>query len=398
MTPARLIIYAALFAAGLKCLWAGTSFGTNDTILFFFFGAGLAERGLVELYDVPLFNHTPLVGTYIEAIYRYANGDGQLFAFLLRLPGIVADFGAVLAVLWIRKKTGQPPVWALAVLALSPVSLMVSGYHGNVDSVLTFALILAACACVARRPELCALAFAGALQVKVVPLLLAPALFFWWWQHGGARRFFIITVLLTIAGWLVPLVAVPGPFLKNVLAYPSYWGTWGVTLGLRATGLPMFQQLGFERQPFAQVLTGLLLKVIIIGSTMFLAWQRRKEKEVLGTIALTWLVFFTFAPGFGAQYLVWLAPFTAWFSARWYLALTAASSIFLFRFYDTISHGWPWVSGTSTNALLPLWVNWGLLPWLVIAAWLTTVVVSRFRRRESRLDEIRENPTMIPVV
>ncbi len=49
MNPARLIIFAALLAAAVKCAWAATSFGTNDTVVFFLFGAGLAERGLVEL-------------------------------------------------------------------------------------------------------------------------------------------------------------------------------------------------------------------------------------------------------------------------------------------------------------------------------------------------------------
>lgn len=391
MTPSRLIIFAALLAAALKCAWAATSFGTNDTVVFFLFGAGLTERGLVELYDVPMFNHTPLVGTYIEAIYGWANRDGQTFAFLLRLPGIVADFGTVLALLWLRRKTGQPPWWAIAVLALSPVSLMVSGYHGNVDSVLVLALTLAGCACVARRPELCGLALAGALQVKIVPLLFVPAFFFWWWQQGRARLFVMTAALVTLAGWIVPLVAVPGPFLKNVLAYPSFWGTWGITLGLRGTGLAMFQQLGFERQSAAQFAVGLLLKAVIVSATLLLAWRRRKENEVLATIALTWLVFFAFAPGFGVQYLVWLAPFAACLSARWFLALTAASSIFLFRFYDTISQGWPWVSGTSTNPLLPLWVYWGLLPWLVIVAWIASVAMTSWKRRAAGTGNLSES-------
>jgi hypothetical protein len=109
--------------------------------------------------------------------------------------------------------------------------------------------------------------------VKIVALLLVPAFFFWWWQQGQgrARLFVMTTALVTLAGWFVPLVAVPGPFLKNVLAYPSYWGTWGISLGLRATGLPMFQQLGFERQSGAQFAVGLLLKAVIISSTLFLA-------------------------------------------------------------------------------------------------------------------------------
>ena len=44
----------------------------------------------------------------------------------------------------LRGKLGGPPWWAIALFALSPVAFMVSGFHGNVDSVLAFLLLVAA--------------------------------------------------------------------------------------------------------------------------------------------------------------------------------------------------------------------------------------------------------------
>ncbi len=382
MKPARIVLAAAVLALALKLAWAATSTGTNDTMVFFMFGMGVHQEGLLELYKYPLFNHTPFIGTLVGAFFSIADSfasqtqRGPLFALLLRTPGILADFGSVLAMLWIRRRTGQPPWWALVLFALSPVSLMVSGYHGNVDSLMVFALTLAACACVARQPALCGLALAGALQVKVVAMLVAPALLAWWWQQGRAREFFLTTAVVTLTGWIVPLVAMPQEFIGHVLTYPSYWGSWGTTLLLRLSGLPAFQNVGFTDSTQAQSAVVTALKLIIIGSASFLAWRRRTcdATGVFHTIALTWLVFFTFAPGFGGQYLVWLMPFAVMLSPRWFAVLTAASTVFLYRFYDVISKvlrdQWFWHHGVSTSELEPKWVFWTFLPWLVFAAWM----------------------------
>ena len=385
MNPARIVLAAAAFALVLKLAWAATSTGTNDTVVFYLFGKLGSAEGLLELYSVDLFNHTPLVGTYVTAIFDLAKGKGQPFAFLLRAPGILADFGAVLALLWLRRRTGQPPWWALILFALSPVSLMVSGYHGNVDSILAFALVLTACGCVARHAAFCGLAFAFALQIKIVPLLFAPALFVWWWQQGNARTFFLTTVFVTLAGWIVPLVAVPDKFIGNVLTYPSYWGSWGITMWCRMTGFADFQNVGFTGQTEIQRRVCSCLKAIIIGAALWLAWKRRacEAPGVFKTLALTWLVFFTFAPGFGPQYLVWLMPFVLVLSPRWYAILTLASSIFLYRFYDVISKGWPWHIGVSTTELELRWVWWTVLPWFVLLAWTMVAIHEEFKPSDS---------------
>jgi hypothetical protein len=399
MNPARIVLVVALLALALKLRWADASIGTNDTLVFRFFGIAEQKEGLLEHYKVDLFNHTPLIGTFVGWIHRISGGDKLQFAFLLRAPGIFADFGTVLCLLWLRRRTGQPPWWALTLFALSPVSLMVSGYHGNVDSIMVFALTLAACACVARNAMACGLALAFALQIKVVGLLVAPALLAWWWKQGRALPFFVTTVVVTLTGWAVPLVAMPREFIGHVLAYPSYWGSWGVTMWLRLSGIETFQGVGFQDQTLPQKVVGALLKLIIFGSAFVLAWRRRgcNAPGVFVTIGLTWLVFFTFAPGFGGQYLVWLMPFVLVLSPRWFAALTLAGSVFLFRFYDVISNPkyytaisngadtvtvarvWPWRVGISTTPLEPLWVWWTIIPWCVFAAWMVVALRNEWR-------------------
>ena len=92
--------------------------------------------------------------------------------------------------------------------------------------------------------------------------------------------------------------------------------------------------------------------------------------RIFGTLALAWGVFFVFAPGFGSQYLVWLAPCFLMASECWYAALTLFSSVALFVFYNAISNGMPWYTGFTVHAIANVWTPWLLLPWLVLAAFL----------------------------
>jgi Gpi18-like mannosyltransferase len=123
---------------------------------FYHFAESLDQHGLEVTYRSNIaFNHPPLVAHYLELIYQLSQRpwfeQNRLdFPFLLRLPAIVADFGSVLVLLRERKKSPQLriPNWALILFALSPVSVMVSGFHGNTD----FLMVLFCCSRLTRAP------------------------------------------------------------------------------------------------------------------------------------------------------------------------------------------------------------------------------------------------------
>src|SRR2546423_11944356 len=151
MSPTRdlrttLIVAIALVAAALKIAIAYNTIGTNDAVFFYGFAKVLNEHGLEWTYAHSRYcKHPPLTAYFLQGIFLlteqgWCQDLGFHFPFLLRLPGIIADLLVVLILLRIRNSDFPIPAWGLALFAISPVSLMVTGFHGNTDPVMVFLL------------------------------------------------------------------------------------------------------------------------------------------------------------------------------------------------------------------------------------------------------------------
>jgi hypothetical protein len=386
ITPSVWIFGAALVAFVVKILIALNTFGSNDVAAFYIFARSLHDHGLEWTYrngvpwgsNLPVFNHPPLTAYYLELIGNLSNNElcrayGLTFPFLLRFPGILADVVVVWILLRMSATTAalRVPAWALALFALSPVSLMVSGFHGNTDPVMVMFLVMAAYMALRPRPVLCGFFFALSCQIKIVPLLLFPILFFFWLSRKGALRFLLSWAVLTASMWSQPLLIFPGLFARNVLSYGSYWGCWGITYLLRLTRYSDFNVIGFVKLPPAATIVAIVLKVAIVVSVVAVAWRRRQlnAAAMISSITYAWLFFFALSPGFCAYYLLWLAPFVLLFSPSFYALLTAASSLFLFIFYNTLAGGLPWhiaIGKFSDPARFNVIAPWSLCAWAAV--------------------------------
>jgi len=288
------------------------------------------------------------------------------------LPAILADFISVLVLLRLGKEISPTriPSWALLLFALSPVSVMVSGFHGNTDPIMVMFLLIAAYACIRENPIFCGLFFALSCQIKIVPLLLLPIFFFYWNYRRVSLRFLISLGAVSLVLWSEPLLNFPVIFIKNVLSYGSFWGLWGITYFLRLTGWSQFGRITYFNFTLAQILVGVLLKLLIVFCVFGIAWRRRalSPRALLASLAYGWMVFFIFSPGVCAQYMVWLAPFVLLLSPVLYGFLELGSSLFLFFFYNAIADKFPWYVGISTNGTTGAWTPWSVWPWAILIA------------------------------
>lgn len=386
VSPSVCIIGAALVACVVKLAIALNTFGTNDVAAFYITARLLHDHGLEWVYrnglagsaNYAVFNHPPLTAYYLELLamisrFEFCREYGLTFPFLLRLPGILSDLVTVFVILQMVKTVSEfsVPCWALILFALSPVSFMVSGFHGNTDTVMLMFLVLAAFMCLREHPLVCGIFFSLSCQVKVIPLLLLPILFCFWLSRRSALRFAIPFLLLTAVLWSQPLVRFPMLFLRNVLAYGSYWGNWGITYWLQLTGLAQFNAVGFTNLPAGAAVVSLLLKLTIIAAVLMIGWRRRclGPPQVIFSLAYAWIIFFVFSPGFCVYYLIWLAPFILLLSPAFYGLVTATSTLFLFMFYNGLAGGFPWfmaVSKFSSPSRFNWLTPWALWPWATL--------------------------------
>ena len=114
--------------------------------------------------------------------------------------------------------------------------------------------------------------------------------------------------------WIQPLVGFPSLFARNVLAYGSYWGNWGITYWLQLTRWPQFNAIGFSDLPPAAAVVASLLRTAIIAAVFVIAWRRGclGAGAAISSIAYAWIVFFVLTPGFCPYYLIW-SRHSCWF-------------------------------------------------------------------------------------
>ena len=213
-------------ASLIKVVWALNSSGTCDPMLFYFFGKAMQHRSMASLYmGGPVYNHTPLTGWVMHLLCNATHDYYPTFGSIIRIACTLADAVVVLALLQLSKATEKPPYWALAIFAVSPVSLMVSGFHGNIDPIMVMFLVLASIAAVKEKPMLCGLLFALACNVKVVPVLISPVFILYWMARGrtAAFRFMGVSGALMLAGASYGLIQCPAAFISNVFGYGSFW-------------------------------------------------------------------------------------------------------------------------------------------------------------------------------
>jgi hypothetical protein len=369
ISPRTLVLVLLGLATAVKTLWAMNSVGTTDAVLFYHYGRSIETHGLAWQYvGGTLFNHTPFTGWMVNMLYRLTPNNYLAFAAILRLLCILADIAMVLGLLHVRKVTGKPPWWALCLFAVSPVSIMVSGFHGNIDPIMVLFIFFAAVAVMKDRPVLCGVMYAVACNIKIVPLMVAPVFIFYWMAKGRreAAKFMATSGAIMLAGVLWGLIHCPAAFARNVFGYGSFFGGWGVTYWLRQTGISDFRIIDFEDLTAAQSRVMLALKVILLAGMLMLAWRRRKlgGLEFFTTLAAAFTWIFVFASGAGPQYMVWFAPFILIAEPRWWAALTAGSSIFMARFYhSTAQYHFPWDMSFPKGPEVPYWAPWTNLAW-----------------------------------
>jgi hypothetical protein len=235
---------------------------------------------------------------------------------------------------------------------LNPVSILITGYHGQFDGMAVLALLLATSSSNALRSGALAV-----LAVLVKHIVLPLVLFI----HPTAP---LLRRLIVAAIALLALVVSVLPFAgggaigiaRNVFAYGGVVGEYGVTSLHPALALP--------------VATVILRAMLVLA---FLLLAIRSPTDPIRAILVGVLLFLVLTPGFGTQYFVLPIAFGALRPSKWFWLYTLV----------------------ATWHILGSPVELGLVPathpdvvWIVAIAWFAAELL----RREAPADAINLPP------
>ena len=188
----RLALLVVALGLLVRLSLSAASIGTNDASTWMRFGRLASELGVGEPYVRDRFLNHPLPTLcWAWLSYDLSGGSLRRFAFVMRLPAILADVASC-RLLWtivVERGGGRQAFQAVALLALSPLAVMVSGFYCNTDSLYVCLTLLSLRLASRGRPFAAGAAIAAALNVKLIPILVVPALLLNCRSSARALRF-----------------------------------------------------------------------------------------------------------------------------------------------------------------------------------------------------------------
>jgi hypothetical protein len=372
----RVLPGLALATFIVKVVLAATTYGTNDVKTFEAMQEKFEARGARALYtegtdarydgrvfEVPQMNHPPFVLRLIQFWNWLHKILGGSFGFWLRFTCACADLFAFWLV-WLLLRGAPGSFWGLALLAVAPIAVMISGFHGNTDPIM-ISLVVAAAYSMDRQlpPWLAGSAFGAACSVKVWPLVLMPV--FLLSAGTWKRRAMFLGSFAAVAGLLgLPwLLTMPDLIVTRVFDYVPFEGLWGLAFAFPGHG-------------------SLFRRVLFAGVLAAEAYMYERVPSVFVQCGIISFLFLFLTPGFGPQYLAWVVPWTV--AAGWPAAglFHLAGAFYLFELYTAWSKGIPWYFANAYTSWIPPWVlRAGLLPWLL----LPLLVAEAYRRNRRNI-------------
>jgi len=388
------VLGVAVVATAVKLLVAARTFGTNDVHSWLSFGEGVREYGPVDLYGhqfFSLYNHPPLSGRMLVAVNWLVDHDLGTFVFLIKVPAVFADLVTVLLVfelVRLRASTARA-LLAGVLVACSPALGVVSGFHGNTDSVFVMFVVLGVYLLVVRRwAAVAGAAFALALSVKLTPVVVAPLLLVLvvrlGWRRvltftgGGAVVFALLWLPVVLRRWT--------EFSRDVLGYQG--------IQAREWGLNQFAVWAHVPAGITGWLIGPGRFVVLLVSGLLpaiIAW-RRPSSCAPAAAGLALALFLLLSPAFGMQYLVWPLA-VAYFVNFWVATVyNVAVSVFVLVVYSHWNGAppWDWWEGVATlfrpgDSVLMV------ISWVALAA---VVVAGALMVRRRDMDEFLTAPVV----
>jgi hypothetical protein len=283
------------------------SLGCNDMTTWVDFAHLVHDHGLGYAYEnEPTFNHPPLMGLMASSLLALSTRTGVRYEVLFRIPSFLADLlSAVVIHAVVRRRSPRRAAPAFALFLLNPVSIAVSAFHGNTDAICVAFTLLAAALVEGGWPAAGGLALGASMNVKLVPVLVVPLIASRLPRVRPLVRF-VVGLALGAVPFVPVLVGHGESFYLHVLAYRSNHDQWGITgLLFQLSEAPHVGEIfGHLENRWLGLGTKAILACCVLLGAVNLAKRRWTSSEM---VACGFAIFLFLTPGWGVQYLAYLA-------------------------------------------------------------------------------------------
>ncbi len=386
----QLVVLAGLVALGTGIrLWiAFTNYGLKWDIDSAYIVAHWLTWHPLHVYSSQRY---PYPGGFLPVILicRWvADITGAAFYGVWKVPSILADAGIAIALAWGLEQLGVSPrrrLAAVALVALGPSFIIISGYHGQIDA---SAILPALIAVILwrldgeRRAWQAGVLIGIGAAIKTVPILMLFALL----PTVRSRREATILIGCALAipicsllpfaianwhntvGWQHENHGAPGLGGLSLVIQPSLLRGW-LHNPMYLAGWSQATKLSWKLQNY------------VVGAAVLLAsgFMIRKRMDAVHAAALVWLIVYVANFNWAFQYFIWGLPF--FLLAGWRREAAALQLVLLLPAAEVYFH---FAVHTLRWAYIPLM----LLVWSAFLA-ATVLVCVRYRSGASATTAIR---------
>ena len=345
--PALTLRQTLLVAAGIRVVVAALAYGygfTPNDVYMYFHQAGV---------DV-LHGHDPLTTMrqyqwnflpFFPYVFAAELKTGLPWAAASKLVPVLSDVANVFLIgLFARDEEAGT---ARLLYALSPVAVLVSGWHGQVEPTAITLGLLGLLLARSGRAATSGAAVGMAISSKTWPVLFVPGML-----RGLPLRKWpesLVAAVAVVGFWFVIAVTALGDRASKVVhlvtGYRSLTGVWGWSGLLRYARRVNIGYGGTHGHVDAVQHAGTVATVVLFAVVLFL-FHRRSPAELTAALLLGFIVT---TAGFGPQYLLWPIPLIC---AVWvarplpvlYMGLAALYEGLYYLHATPIKHvtaGWP---------------------------------------------------------
>ncbi|MBI4451974.1 DUF2029 domain-containing protein [Candidatus Woesearchaeota archaeon] len=245
------------------------------------------------------------------AVYKISQWMSVYFSTLIKYPMIIASLVIAFLmrkILRIHKRNDKKIYNSIALYLFNPLTIMVSGYHGQVDNLGIIFLMLFLYLMLKRQKVsiLNDLIFGFSLVIKPVTAAIVPYLML-------RRRkifkmgLFLFTISIPFAALLFTYKFLTAQIaLKYVLLYGGVRYLWSYSR------IEQYLTTTFNLPEVHEAFVYIYIAITVL-MFLFMLYYFYKNKNIgyIDGIIISYFIFYAIHSGFGIQYLLWSLPFMA---------------------------------------------------------------------------------------